>query len=205
MVIGPPRCGKTYFIEKYLKRENIKVEEEIIGLSRELELEHENLKERLKQWFKKVAHLNVVKKENLKDELYNAGFEREEADEILKFDVSEDYLNHLIGLKKSGKYVLVYYIPKDFENDAIKNFSDQMENLKDENNKTVKISLKWMGVEYVPVGLIELMKDQKRFTEQLIKYKEINKKLGINVEEGVVVTLSLPKFAEKVADFFADN
>ncbi|MEM3275729.1 MAG: hypothetical protein QXS60_14070 [Saccharolobus sp.] len=97
-------------------------------------------------------------------------------DEKAELNLPEEYVKHLEEISKKGKHFILYRIPTTEKN------AQELKKILEEE----KVKFNWLGIEYVPPGLLKLMKEG-RLKEQLEIYKRINKRFGINVEEGIII------------------
>lgn len=106
VVIGPPKSGKTFFIENYLN--DLNVDEKTIGVL-EVDVSKWNLMDKLKESINDLG--NNMKK------FFGGGSEDLESLGIIDIgDVSgiklpKEYVNHLKELKSRGKLIVFYFIP----------------------------------------------------------------------------------------------
>ncbi|BDC18257.1 hypothetical protein [Acidianus sp. HS-5] len=183
VVIGPPRAGKSFFIENYLSAPDDK--DETIGIL-EVDASKWNLTGKLKEYINDLG--NRIKRffgGGVKD-LASLGIV--DIGDARGVEVPEEYVNHLKELKKEGKQIVFYSIPPTEAKELVRILDEE------------KVKFIWLGKEYIPPGLLKLMKDEKKLREQLRLYKRLNKLFGINVEEGVLLLYLSQRLVRALTD-----
>ncbi|BDC00257.1 hypothetical protein [Saccharolobus caldissimus] len=179
VVIGPPRSGKSFFIKNYLKGLNVK--EETIGILG-VDVSKGDLIDKVKEIVDGIKKFFRGKSEDL----VSLGIE--ELDESVKIKLPKEYVDHLKELKKEGKQIVFYFVPPTEVKELVRILEEE------------KVKFIWLGNEYIPPGLLKLMKDEKKLRNQLQLYKKLNKLFGINVEEGILPLSLSDKFVRALLD-----
>jgi hypothetical protein len=149
VIIGSPRGGKSFFIEKHLKDKlpNVTIEEFTVGVGGQPEAGI-GIFNRIKSWVKKLTDRVKV-----------------EDKELVKL-LGEKAPKHIVEdvRKKVGDSPhIAYYIPWDEAEDWIKNpreydISEDVRNALEfiiDAFRNKKIKIKWINAEYIPPGLVK--------------------------------------------------
>jgi hypothetical protein len=167
LVLGPPRSGKTFFINKYLKP-HTKAEEYTIGLISKRTQPSNRIIDAFKRvmpWISKLGYINI--EEN--DELRKFGNEfikslRETFGDSAPKHVIDEIIDR--AEKINAKSIITYYIPWDYKGSIDNETKEALDLITNTFNK-YNARIKWIKAEYIPPGLI-------REVTELIKTKGKN-------------------------------
>ena len=169
VVVGPPGAGKTTFVE-VLRGRGVEAAEETAGLAPEAEeARGEGLRERAVRLLRGLAGRGYVPRDRVEREL--AGIR---GAELLKaFDeLPRSFVEHL--RERYGGYALyLFHIPPDVEEER-----EAVEKVL-EVAKRVGVEFRWLGLEYVPPGVVAMLKEggEGYVEEQLRLYRRILEEL----------------------------
>lgn len=164
LVLGPPRSGKTFFINNYLKS-HTKAEEYTIGLISKRIQPSNNIIDAFKRVMPWVSKLDYISIEG-NDELRKFGNEFiKSLRETFGYSAPKHVIDEIINRAKkiNAKSIITYYIPWDYKgsiDDETKEALDLITNTFNKYNARIK----WIKAEYIPPGLI-------REVTELIKTK----------------------------------
>jgi len=164
LVLGPPRSGKTFFINNYLKP-HTKAEEYTIGLiSKRTQPSNKIIDafKRVMPWVSKLSYISI--EEN--DELRKFGNEFiKSLRETFGDSAPKHIINEIINRAKkiNTNSIITYYIPWDYKGSIDNETKEALDLITNTFNK-YNARIKWIKTEYIPLGLI-------REVAELIKTK----------------------------------
>jgi KaiC/GvpD/RAD55 family RecA-like ATPase len=164
LVLGPPRSGKTFFIDNYLKPYT-EAEEYTIGLiSKRIQPSNEIIDafKRVMPWVSKLDYISIEGN----DELRKFGNEFVESlRETFGGSAPKHVIDEIINRAKkiNAKSIITYYIPWDYKGSIDNETKEALDLITNTFNK-YNAKIKWIKAEYIPPGLI-------REVTELIKTK----------------------------------
>jgi energy-coupling factor transporter ATP-binding protein EcfA2 len=164
LVLGPPRSGKTFFIDNYLKPYT-KAEEYTIGLISKRIQPSNNIIDAFKRVMPWVSKLDYISIEG-NDELRKFGNEFiKSLRETFGYSAPKHVIDEIINRAKkiNAKSIITYYISWDYKGSIDDETKEALDLITNAFNK-YNAKIKWIKAEYIPPGLI-------REVTELIKTK----------------------------------
>jgi hypothetical protein len=152
LVLGPPRSGKTFFINKYLKLQ--KAEEYTIGLIRHVQPSNKiiDIFKRVMPWVSRLNYIIIEEDKRLKK--FGNEFVQS-LKEMLGDKAPQHIINEIIERAKESNTnsIITYYIPWNYTGKIDEETKEALDLIIETfNNKNAKI--KWIKAEYIPPGLV---------------------------------------------------
>jgi KaiC/GvpD/RAD55 family RecA-like ATPase len=174
LVLGPPRSGKTLFINKYLNLQ--KAEEYTIGLIGKKHVQPSNkiidIFKRVMPWVSKLNYITIEEDKRLKK--FGNEFVQS-LKEMLGDKAPQHIINEIIERAKESNTnsIITYYIPWDYTGKIDEETKEALDLIiKTFNNHKAKI--KWIKAEYIPPGLVRevaelIMTKGMKEAEEIVK------------------------------------
>jgi hypothetical protein len=172
LVLGPPRSGKTFFINKYLKLQ--KAEEYTIGLIRHVQPSNKiiDIFKRVMPWVSRLNYIIIEEDKRLKK--FGNEFVQS-LKEMLGDKAPQHIINEIIERAKESNTnsIITYYIPWDYTGKIDEETKEALDLIiKTFNNHKAKI--KWIKAEYIPPGLVRevaelIMTKGMKEAEEIVK------------------------------------
>jgi KaiC/GvpD/RAD55 family RecA-like ATPase len=172
LVLGPPRSGKTLFINKYLKSQ--KAEEHTIGLIRHVQPSKKIIEifKRVMPWVSKLNYIIIEEDKRL--EKFGKEFVQS-LKEILGYEAPQHIINEIIERAKESNTnsIITYYIPWNYTGKIDEETKEALD-LIIKTFKSHNAKIRWIKAEYIPPGLVrevvELIKNEgKDKAEETVK------------------------------------
>jgi hypothetical protein len=191
LVLGPPRSGKTFFINKYLKLQ--KAEEYTIGLIRHVQPSNKiiDIFKRVMPWVSRLNYIIIEEDKRLKK--FGNEFVQS-LKEMLGDKAPQHIINEIIERAKESNTnsIITYYIPWNYTGKIDEETKEALD-LIIETFKNHKAKIKWIKAEYIPPGLVrevvELIKTEgkdkakKTVDEWVDAYITVLKIFGLDKSE----------------------
>jgi len=155
LVLGPPRSGKTFFINNHLKP-HAKAEEYTIGLIGKRTQPSNKIIDAFKRIMPWVSKLNYISIEE-NDELRKFGNEFVKSlKEMLGDEAPKHIINEIINRAKkiNTNSIITYYIPWDYKENIDNETKEALDLITNTFNK-YNARIKWIKAEYIPPGLVK--------------------------------------------------
>jgi energy-coupling factor transporter ATP-binding protein EcfA2 len=166
LVLGPPRSGKTFFINKYLKLQ--KAEEYTIGLIRHVQPSNKiiDIFKRVMPWVSRLNYIIIEEDKRLKK--FGNEFVQS-LKEMLGDKAPQHIINEIIERAKESNTnsIITYYIPWDYTGKIDEETKEALD-LIIKTFKSHNAKIRWIKAEYIPPGLV-------REVVELIKTEGKNK------------------------------
>jgi GTPase SAR1 family protein len=191
LVLGPPRSGKTLFINKYLKSQ--KAEEHTIGLIRHVQPSKKIIEifKRVMPWVSKLNYIIIEEDKRL--EKFGKEFVQS-LKEILGYEAPQHIINEIIERAKESNTnsIITYYIPWNYTGKIDEETKEALD-LIIKTFKSHNAKIRWIKAEYIPPGLVrevvELIKTEgkdkaeKTVDEWVDAYITVLKIFGLDKSE----------------------